>query len=173
MALDPVHKLHRFAHFEALLAEVQEHVCPKLVPWSFQPNVQRLFHVTPELEAQLPATKAAIDEVRALGFDAVRVCYRELAPNTCYTWHTDKDSTRSGCTYHLPIITAPGIFLAYEDGLHHLEAGTFYKIDNVRMHSYFNGAVKPRLNDVGVYVPEYTARLHLHFEDPDLNPELS
>lgn len=74
--------------------------------------------------------------------------FRLMPLRTTLTWHRDVDLDPIG--WHIPILTAPGCFYAYEDKIYTLPTiGQLYAVENQQFHTFVNASD--------------TTRLHLHF----------
>ena len=75
-------------------------------------------------------------------------CYRSRMltrkSGTCYQWHNDDDYR-----IHIPIISEPGNWFAFEDGLKRLEPGYVYLVNTTVKHSFLNGSKTDRIHIVG------------------------
>ena len=75
-------------------------------------------------------------------------CYRSRlltrCTGTCYQWHNDDD-----LRIHIPIISDPGNWFAFEEGLKRLDPGYVYLVNTTVKHSFFNGSKTDRIHVVG------------------------
>ena len=77
--------------------------------------------------------------------DLYRTRVMNMAPRTCYTYHTDPTGR-----FHIPLITNENCFFIIDDEVVRLPAnGEIYFIDTTKKHTFVNASSENRIHIVG------------------------
>ena len=111
-------------------------------PWSSAVGTQR--HET-EYTILNPFFKDTLFEDIINKYNLIRTRLMWVNPYSCYSMHTD-----STYRIHVPIITNPQCFFVFKKGIvQHLSAGSIYRLDTTKSHTFMNCSDTPRLHLIG------------------------